>query len=500
MDAVGHLLLYTPGTSTPIGGTTGTAIYGDGNWHWIDFYYKAAGASSRFQLKVDGVDDIHSAGSYITGSFQPNGASQGFIEFAGKPVNHNVSYDDLIVYDTTGAANNTWVGDHGVVTAQPTATGATNEWEPDPDAFTTGVTKWYFPRTDYRPSDITPTKSALWESSAAWDAFTPEFRRGELGVKAGRQYEYNGTHPSANTDSKTLQDITRTTVANDDVMLVQYISPPLVAKTWNGVTFKCYARMAENSAGNDIRSQIVIRLVSEDGLTERAVLYGGDTATAGANPTSEWSTTVTNRAFPRAGLLPAALDNYTSVDGDRLVVELGFRSHTASSTDLSTSISVTDGQALDLPEDETTTAVENPWISFSSAVKVAQRGNWQYMDDTRPEATVVNSWRQWTDGDFTFVSTSADDKIDLYNVRDVDSSLAVDGPIAVTITHRKTDPGPRKIAVLYKTSGATQTGADQRVSTNYGTSKVYADVDGTDSAAWSNAKVNSLQIGQKSRP
>lgn len=127
-------------------------------------------------------------------------------------------------------------------------------------------------------------------------------------------------------------------------------------------TVKGQVLAQENAAGNDVRSQCVIRVIASDGTTVRTTLLAQDTA-ALAN---EWSdTALVNRKIIRTG--PANLTAmYTAVAGDYLVIEIGLRKHSNSTPGAgSTLMRFGDNNATDLPENETSTADNNTWIEFS---------------------------------------------------------------------------------------------------------------------------------------
>ncbi len=141
---------------------------------------------------------------------------------------------------------------------------------------------------------------------------------------------------------------------------VQLISMPLAAQTITG-TVKGYALFSDSDTAQDCRVQCEIRIISRTG-TVRGTLLASDTGAL----SSEFSTTPTNRRIP----LLAATNTLTSVtaeEGDHLVVEIGHRTHSASTTSYSVTVQWNDDpSSTDLPEDETDTDTSKaPWIEFS---------------------------------------------------------------------------------------------------------------------------------------
>jgi hypothetical protein len=153
----------------------------------------------------------------------------------------------------------------------------------------------------------------------------------------------------------------------------QFVSKPLAAQTISG-TVKAIMRCAENALAADMRSQMVIRVVSGDGGTIRGTLLAHDTSAL----SNEWyvgsGVDLQNRKFPLnwsgAG---AALTPVVVQVGDRLVVELGYRAHNTVSTLYYGYIETGDGAATDCAENETGTDQYNPWIEFSQTL-VFQEG------------------------------------------------------------------------------------------------------------------------------
>jgi len=108
--------------------------------------------------------------------------------------------------------------------------------------------------------------------------------------------------------------------------------------------------------------QVRVFVVDPTGTSVRGVLFELDTTTALA---SELATTLTNRKIPFTG--PATLTPFTTQPGDRLVVELGYRTENSTATAYSHSLNTGEPSiASELPEDETTTTTTiDAWVEFS---------------------------------------------------------------------------------------------------------------------------------------
>lgn len=149
-----------------------------------------------------------------------------------------------------------------------------------------------------------------------------------------------------------------------DRLMRQYISPPLAAQTISG-TAKGRLLCSESAAGNNIRSQMIIRACNGSGTAFTGALYAGDLTTLTGDPTSEWNlTSKVNRQMPRGSSV--SLDSLAVNDGDRIVIGVGYRVHTTSASNFNGQVIFGDAGVGDLPEDESSTDTTlRAWIEFS---------------------------------------------------------------------------------------------------------------------------------------
>lgn len=161
------------------------------------------------------------------------------------------------------------------------------------------------------------------------------------------------------------------------VMCVQYILPGLKAQTISGFFHGQAVYKTDSGKQEGRRVAVILRVLDSAGVTEKAVLFS-DTPTAtdlnGASPDFVLGT-FTNRTIPSSANAPAsgALTSFACVDGDVLVVEIGFTS--ASSGTSGNASPVFQANAMnDLPEDTTTTITDpaygNAWLEFSNGLKL----------------------------------------------------------------------------------------------------------------------------------
>ena len=483
ITAGGVLAIYDSGATLR---GTGTTVIPLNTWVTIEARIKVGNAATGLmQLRIHGLSTNEvsdtSAGDYQNGS----NTAIGWLDINDS----NQNTDDLIVYDATGATNNTWVGDKAVLGLFPTGQGASEQWNPP----VASAQRWYFPDQsllvdDTSPIDgvlapagttgvgppVIPAPDALWDLIAYTSTGRPRLkgtlsptRRGTtIRRRDGGNFTWN---------------------AGDDVLIGQFISPGLAAQTITG-TVKMQMQVRERLASNDARSQLVIRVVSQDGATVRGVIYAGDTGSL----TDEWPTGEQNVTFPQDALSPATLTNIGAItEGDRLVVEFGFRGHAAGSNQDAIRCVIGDGGASgDLPDSESDTTsafTYNPWIEFSNAITLSDNTNWEYVDEAAAP-----------DDDGGYVETATDNEKDFYAFGNVPGAYTAAGPIAIKTTAKKVEPGVRTLTHVYNTGGADQAGSAIGLLTgSYAIQETLLDVDATDSAAWTDAKLNAIQAGPK---
>lgn len=204
--------------------------------------------------------------------------------------------------------------------------------------------RFYLPSTGAAP--ISPA------FSSEWDLATDGDRLAAVTTRIG----------SAMT-TKALDDGSGVSTSNRDRLARQYIYGPIVGNHTITGTIKGQVRCLSSSENFNLRSQLIVRAVAPNGSTFRGTLYAGDTTTLTGDPANEWPiTTAANRYFPRGG--SQSVTSVSVFDGDYLVFEFGARSHAAVNFTLGSMI-FGDDSGTDLPEDETTTAANNPWIELS---------------------------------------------------------------------------------------------------------------------------------------
>jgi hypothetical protein len=210
------------------------------------------------------------------------------------------------------------------------------------------VTRFYLPSSG--AADVTPSFDAGWFNTASADALKCVTARISSAMSNKNVSETNST-------------------ANQDWAMRMYVSDPIGAQTITG-TVKGQIRALESGSAGDQRAQMLVKVVSNDGGTSRGTLLAFDTSAL----SNEFATSATNRKFPK-GSSGSALSSVAAQNNDRIVIELGFRKGDTSSTNFAATLVFGDNSASDLPEDETTTTANNPWVEFSMTLAGPSTGN-----------------------------------------------------------------------------------------------------------------------------
>lgn len=203
---------------------------------------------------------------------------------------------------------------------------------------------------------VSPTPDAGWEvpTTAPW-ARKPCHTGGRLG------------------DTALTTTAAFTSTAAQDRGHRQWVSRPMAAGNafTTSTLVKAYAQFLESAANDNAVPRLGIRVVDLAGTTVQATLLGIGNYSGNL---TEFATALTNKRFAggAAGTGTALTSNYTTVDGDRLVIEWG---HNDDGSGVSISVSSRwgsqDAAQIDLPEDETSTStVARPWVEFTNITVV----------------------------------------------------------------------------------------------------------------------------------
>ena len=205
------------------------------------------------------------------------------------------------------------------------------------------TTRFYLPATA-TATPITPSADAAWEDVSLLERVTT--RTAKIS---------NSLADVAFTDSNN---------ADRDVVFRQYISRILTAgQTVTGSqALKAQCLVSEVAAGNNLFFTVGIRIIALDGSTVRKTVL---TVTRDA---VEAVTTLVNRQFTAT----SAATNYTTLAGDRIVIEIGMAGDPIGNNTHSSTMRLGDSSASDLSEDDTSTTDNNPWVELTDTLTFLQ--------------------------------------------------------------------------------------------------------------------------------
>ncbi len=187
-------------------------------------------------------------------------------------------------------------------------------------------------------------------------------------ITEGDRRKMSPTKGSSAMASKTFW-ANQAAVANATCLARQYVSDPMPAGIafTVGDTVRCVLRCMESAVNDNInRTPICIKVYDESGTILRATLlallhYGPNT--------TEWNTALRSKQAADGDAITAG---YTTVAGDRLVIEIGGQVSSSGGASVTGTQSFGEDGASDLLENETQTAALNPWFEISRNITFPQ--------------------------------------------------------------------------------------------------------------------------------
>lgn len=205
------------------------------------------------------------------------------------------------------------------------------------------ATRFYFPTSGTGPGGVSPAYDSSWELTSGAYRAALETTKEELALV-----------------SASVSTTLNSPAGAVDVLIGQFTSAPLSGNQTISGNIKGVIRVQESAANADARAQTVIRVLSNDGTTVRGTLIASN-ASALAN---EFATALTNRYFPLGG--STAPSSVNALDGDRVVVEIGYRKHENATTNRSGTFSLgAVAGGTDNADNQTATTANVPWIEFT---------------------------------------------------------------------------------------------------------------------------------------
>lgn len=213
------------------------------------------------------------------------------------------------------------------------------------------ATRYYFPRVTAANAEVSPAFSDVWDV---------------IGTASSLRAMASTTKTNTSLLSSASSETRETSATIGNCLHRQWVSAPIGAQTISGTISLVFRGGPENGL-LDGSLQFVLRVVSNDGQTERGVLYGGHTEPLGSTagvPGHELGPSSQTRHWAGVALTPV-----TALNGDRLVFELGHRYHNTITTAYGAYYTLGDPTATAdhaLSSGVTTTLV--PWAELSATI------------------------------------------------------------------------------------------------------------------------------------
>lgn len=243
------------------------------------------------------------------------------------------------------------------------------------------ATRFYLPEDAITPP-ISPTPSASWEDTS----------------NLVRSICSTAKYGDAMTTVALPDDGDDT---SKDVLSRQYVSAELTAgQTITGSqSLKSQCRIVEVSGGNNLFLALGIRVIASDGTTVRKTVLD-----VTRDNTEASSGTLTNRAFTAT----SAATNYTTVAGDRLVIEIGLGGDPAGGSVHEGSLRLGTAAASDLAEDDSSTTDNNPWVQLNDSLTFVTTTVTKSIGTTGRDYSTITLWEAALDNTvYTTPNTAA---------------------------------------------------------------------------------------------
>ena len=201
------------------------------------------------------------------------------------------------------------------------------------------ATRFYLPASA-ASTPITPTPDAAWENTS---------------ILARAM-----TSTSPISDAMTTVSFAEgTNTANQDILFRQHVSAELSAgQTITGSqALKAQVRVAQTNDNNNLVLAVGIRVLNGTTVQKTVLAVTRDALEANLS-------TLENRQFTAT----SAATDYTTVAGDRLVIETGMGGTPGIASDHDSSMRFGDAAASDLPENNTATTDDNPWVELTDTL------------------------------------------------------------------------------------------------------------------------------------
>lgn len=134
------------------------------------------------------------------------------------------------------------------------------------------------------------------------------------------------------------------------------------AQTISGTLTTLFGAL-EDWTGDEMHSELYARVVNDDGTVTRGILYSGQDS---EDIVTEWPTTATTQWYPSGASTGVTLSSVGATDGDRIIIELGYRAYNTSfSTLTGSTVAAGTWQTADASTTGTSASTVASWVEFS---------------------------------------------------------------------------------------------------------------------------------------
>ncbi len=338
---------------------------------------------------VLGTDSIWSSRFVLTGS-------DAMYEFASATDPHGnpwekITVDSLetAVHSKLGTNGRIWDTEEIAVVVYTVETGPPPPGAPGP----TSAVRFYFPSSGASPANI----AFGFGLSTKWNDTT------QASIQGWRNKLVATTHSNTAMTSRTDSS---TAASSEFHCLGQWISDPLANQYVSG-SFKGQRKGRQSATGLNGTIAYCVYLIKKDGtLIGLSLPLTASDNTAATPP--EMSTTTTNRRFLNASeTTPVTMTPFGVPDSARLVVELGFRDSSTSTTQNSLARIGDPTDSTDLLENDTQTSNGAPWIQSSTPIIFYNTASCDKQDTLLPVSSSASG--TWVEPAIELCSPSAND-------------------------------------------------------------------------------------------
>jgi len=146
--------------------------------------------------------------------------------------------------------------------------------------------------------------------------------------------------------------------------MLRYVIGPLDGQSIAG-TVRMVMKALESNAGANANLAMAIKIIKPDG-SDRAVLLAVTSSDAASAPYEITTTLATKFVYTSAEVQPLTLTTQSATAGDYLVIEIGFRSATTTTRNIS--LRYGNAAASDFAYTVDLTTDLNPWVEFSQTI------------------------------------------------------------------------------------------------------------------------------------